>query len=571
MQCRAKPITRRLSHRQYFKTLIPYMFIDSRNVPDGETIPTDVCVVGGGPAGIAIAREFINQQFNVILLESGDKDFKPEYADLGDGETVGDPFTQLRDMRYRRFGGMSHTWNIVLHKGRIGVRYIPLDDIDFEKRDWVPFSGWPFSKNDILPYYERANKFCQLNEFDYDPGKWETDEAKATRFTGNRVMTSMFKFGPSDIYSNEYGQQIDQAHNITTYLNANAVELETDEPAGSVTHVHVACLTGTRFRIAAKHFILATGGLDNPRLLLMSNKNQKNGLGNQNDVVGRYFMDHPIVFGSTVTPSDRSIFGKMALYDKRRINNETVMAKYKLTDEALRNEKILHMSALIFPREKKFRTPARSSMMELVDAGRKRKLPDHLGKHLSNVLFHGADLVQSWYQYNYKKQQPYPSLAFGEWSLQKEQLKRYTKFEVMCQTEQAPHPDNRITLSTKTDRLGSPQIKLTNYWNEIELRSIKRGLEIFKEEFASAGLGSMETVYVGGRPEGRMSTHHNMGTTRMHEDPKFGVVDQHSRVHGISNLYVTGGSVFPTGGFANPTLTIIALAIRLADRIKEVV
>lgn len=544
------------------------MFVDSRRVPDNEVIQTDVCIVGAGPAGVTLARELRHQKFKVTLLESGGKEYKKETEDLSDGESEGDPFTRMRDMRYRRFGGMSHTWNIILHTGRIGVRHIPLDAIDFETRDWVPYSGWPFTKNDILPYYERANAVCQVAAFDYETKEWETEQAKATQFTGNRVTTSMFKFGPSDIFSKEYGADIDEAVNITTYLNANVIDVETDELAKNVTSVQVACLTGTRFKVKARFFILSAGGFENTRLLLMSNKVQKNGLGNQNDVLGRYFMDHPLVLGSMLFPNDLDIFRRMALYDKRRIKNETVMAKYKLTEEVMRKERILHMSALIFPREKKFRSPAKGAIKEWINSGRHGKLPPQPVRQLSNILFHGTDLVQSWYQYNYRRQQPVPSLAFGEWSLQTENYRRYVKFEIMNQTEQAPHPSNRVVLSTNLDKLGCPRVKLINRWNEIELYSVKRGLEIFGEEFASAGVGRLETQFINGRPEVSMSTHHNMGTTRMHNDPKMGVVDADAKVHGISNLFIAGSSIFPTGGFANPTLTIVALAIKLADHIK---
>ena len=159
-------------------------------------------------------------------------------------------------------------------------------------------------------------------------------------------------------------------------------------------------------------------------------------------------------------------------------------------------------------------------------------------------------------------------MAIGGWSAGGLQDHEFVKFELVAPTEQAPHPDNRVTLSKRIDKLGCPQMKLTNYWNEIDKESVKRAESIYAKEFADAGLGLMKTEGFE-RQETAMSSHHNMGTTRMHENPRFGVVDANCKVHGISNLFVAGSSVFTTGGFANPTLTIIALAMRLADHLKD--
>ena len=159
----------------------------------------------------------------------------------------------------------------------------------------------------------------------------------------------MFQFGPREIFTKEYRHQINKSPNVTTYLNANVTEIEADENQG-VKHLRVACLSGNTFSVVAKVFIFAAGGIENARLLLQSKGDQKNGVGNQHDVVGRYFMDHPLVAGGTLTPENRSIFNSMALYDIRRVNNVPVMGKYTLTPEVIRREKLLNMSAMLYPR-----------------------------------------------------------------------------------------------------------------------------------------------------------------------------------------------------------------------------
>src|SRR5690606_2936309 len=310
------------------------------------------------------------------------------------------------------------------------------------------------------------------------------------------------------------------------------------------------------------------GGTENPRLLLMSNKVQDTGIGNQHDVVGRYFMDHPLVYVGLLFPRNKHIISSLALYDKRRVNNEVVMAKFELSESVLRREKMLHMSAMLFPREKHFKSDSKHSARILTNALQRRKLPPKAGYHFKKVLLHSPELITEWYRHHVLKELVKPNLAFGNWSSEKNFEKKYTKFEVVAQTEQAPDPDNRVVLSNRRDRLGLPQVKLINYWRDIDKESVKKAESIFANAFATAGLGDMNLEPLE-KQRVMLSTHHNMGTTRMSEDPRTGVVDAQCKVHGISNLYVAGSSVFPTGGFANPTLTIVALAIRLADHIND--
>ncbi|PAX59833.1 GMC oxidoreductase [Brunnivagina elsteri] len=547
------------------------MFIDSRNLPKDEVIQTEVCIIGGGPAGITLAREFIGQDFRVCLLESGGLEFDEKTQSLSDGKTVGDRFANLRDMRHRQFGGHANAWNVRIYHNeqRLGVRYMPFDEVDFEKRDCLPHSGWCLSRSELNPFYKRAHTVCQLGDFAYDADSWSDNTSPRLPFTSDRITTEMFQFGPRDIYTNEYRQEINQSPNITTYLNANVVEIETDATAQNTERVHVACLNGNRFSVVAKIFILATNGIENARLLLLSNRVQKNGLGNQNDVVGRFFMDHPLVRSGMFFPENPEIFNSTSLYDLRQVNKIPVMGKLKLSEEVIRREQLLNMSFILFPRDEDYRSVAKSSMKTLFKSLRSGKLPEKAFHHFSNVVTKADKLAIDWYKYHLKKEPCFPDLAFGGWSNMTGNKRRYVKFEVMSQTEQAPNPDNRVILGQKLDLLGCPQAQLNFRWNQIDTDSIKRSQLILKEEIARAGLGHLEIERNGELPDvTNPSTHHNMGTTRMHDDPKQGVVDINCQVHGNSNLFIVGGSVFPTGGYANPTLTVIALALRLADRVK---
>jgi choline dehydrogenase-like flavoprotein len=540
------------------------MQIDSRTIPAGEVIDTDVCIVGAGPAGIVLARELIGQKFRVCLLESGDVEFDAETQDLAGGETSGDGFPELSAIRRRQFGGLATTWHIQIHPDYQGLRHVMLDGVDFEKRDWLPHSGWPFDRSHLMPFYERAQIACQVGPFAYDSASWEDEQSRPLPFAGDRVTSSMFQFGPKGIFTNEYRKELAGAANVSIYLNANVVELETSADANTVTGVQVACLSGGRFAVRPKIVILATGAIENARLLLLSNRMQTVGLGNQHDLVGRYFMDHPFIHTGMFIPKDPDIFNRTALYDLRRVRDVPVMGKLTLTQDTMRRERLLNFSAMLYPRDRRFGSPAKAAAKALVRALRRGKIPQDAVPQFGRLIGGVDDLLVEFFRRKILRQQMFPDLSNGGWSLLSGNERRYAKFEVVSQSEQAPNPANRVTLSDKRDRLGSPATCLNVRWTDFERDSVRRSQAILGEQLGQFGSLQIDEL------EGNVSpsSHHNMGTTRMHDDPRQGVVDADCRVHGIANLFMAGGSVFPTGGFANPTLTIAALSIRLADRIK---
>jgi hypothetical protein len=270
-----------------------------------------------------------------------------------------------------------------------------------------------------------------------------------------------------------------------------------------------------------------------------------------------------------------------------------VIGKLSLTDEVLHREKLLNITAALFPRTniykinllralfpngKNYRSEAVSSAQALLEAARNRKIPSDLFKHLGNIITGLDDIL--FFEWRKKPRLGWLYSLFnvadygfdlGGWSDLPHPEKTFGVFEVAHQTEQAPDPDNRVTLGTELDRLGCRKVKLHWRWTDTDLNSIKRAQEIFAEEIARSGLGTFKIARDKGSPVPiTLSTHHHMGTTRMHVDPKQGVVDPNCQVHGVSNLFMAGSSVFPTGSFANPNLTIVAMSIRLADHVKKV-
>jgi choline dehydrogenase-like flavoprotein len=546
------------------------MIIDAHTVPEGTTIETDICIVGAGTAGLALALELTGQRFRVCLLESGGLKPDRETQALCQGENIGRPYYPLDVVRGRYFGGSTNRWHLAVGDDCSHARLRPLDPIDFEKRDWVPFSGWPFDKKHLDPYYNRAQKICKITPSTYDVADWETPNKTASfTFNGNRVKTVIFKFGSRQPFLDNHADEVAQAANITTFLYANVVEIETDETARNVSRLQVGCLEGNKFWVKAKLFILAAGAIEIPRLLLSSNKAQSDGLGNQNDLVGRFFMEHPHCYLGFYVPTSPEIFKLTGLYDHiHKVNNVPIIGKLSLSEEVLRKEKLLNYVGELMPK-----VVLRSSLSQIlyprIDAESVRsfralrsamgqgQLPTDFGKHLRNIFGGLDDFMITAYR-NIKKR-----------LIRLTDKRRIRLFILATMSEQVPNPDSRVMLGPDRDALGLRRVRLAWRLSPIDINSIIRSQQILDEEFRNSGLGRLYIELKNETPPHKIGGGlHHMGTTRMDTDPKNGVVDPNCRVHGISNLYIAGPSVFPTGGYANPALTIVALAVRLADHIK---
>ncbi len=546
------------------------MIIDARSLSQDQVIDTHVCIIGAGPAGITLAREFANQDFQVCLLESGGLEFDSEVQSLSDGHVVGDPYPEVSKTRLRQFGGTSHMWEGQNGYQEYGFRCLPLDEIDFEQRDWLPYSGWPFTKAHLDPFYERAHKVCQIGSYTYNVENWEDKRAVRLPFKSDRISTSMSQYAPRYPFTEEYPAEIKQTPNITTILYANVIEIVTDETNRTVKRLRIASFSDKEFWLTANIFILATGGLENARLLLASNRQQVSGLGNQHDVVGRFFMDRPIL-SCDLIPYNHQLLEQTALYDIYQTKGIPVMARVHLTQDLMRREHILNNGAQLFPRPQKYQREATLALRSLLSGllSGDRPSNSNLAENLT-VALRGMDYIMTAGFWSAVRQ--IPALRRGDWSYLPYEKQRFSQFEVFYQIEQAPDPHNRVMLSSQRDRLGQNQVEIHWKLNPIDIQNAVRVQEIWAEEFDKAGLGELQ--FARDRENWRfenLAMHHPLGATRMHNDPRQGVVNANCKVHGISNLFITGSSVFPTAGYSNPTLTIIALSLRLADHIKTLI
>ena len=547
------------------------MLIDTSKEVCEEFLHVDVCIVGSGPAGITLARQICRSGLHVCLLESGGH--KPSEAaqnlNTGAVDSVhGYRDQTLRDGRRRQFGGTANLWNHELRgQPERHVRYVPLDEIDFERRTWVPESGWPFSRQEIESFYESAQRLCGIGKFDYRAVAWENGAANRQVWQTGKIESVVTQFGSPAIFLERYCRELVNEERVIVILGAVLLELRMDPLSRAITSAYAGTLNGRKFHVRAQAFVLAAGGLENARILLLQEAMQPGGLGNQHDVVGRFFMDHPSITLGTLFPFSSAIFQQAGFYDQHDVAGQTIMGILRIRSDVLRQEKILNLCAVLAPHFKNLRANAPAVLRQLLSKGPSFILRRNFRTHHydSNI---DTEPSRSLRQRLLKE---YYSESHSGWSQLTRLNRRFSEFGVRCLVEQSPDRSNRVMLGEQTDVFGQRKTRVVWRWNELDLHSIRQAQKIFRSDLAAAGIGTFVPAEeaVGSQPLPFNSPHHFMGTTRMHDNPRNGVVDADCRVHDVPNLFIAGSSVFPTGGFANPTLTIVALTLRLAAHLES--
>ena len=510
------------------------MFTDARELSDGSGVEADLAIIGGGVAGITLARSLAGARTRVCIVEAGGLEHDPAVQSLYEGDSTGIDYSTSRT-RLRFFGGSSNHW---------GGYCRPLDAIDFEARDWVPHSGWPFDIGELAPWYGPASRIVEIapGRFD-DPAYWQrmTDETLPAQ-ASDRMRLQFVHFSPPTRFGSRYREDLQAAGNIEVLLNANVTRIAATQDGGSVRELQVRTLTGRHHSVRARRYVLAAGGLENARILLLSSDVAKAGLGNDNDLVGRFFMEHVHVsgFGDVVIAQPGRL--PAIFYQRVRAEGRMAQAAFNPATSFLRRERLLNATFMI----------------GMAGSYRHDTQPD-TGDTRSRTHM---DMLRA----------ARPLLAEDDGSdagNSPQNLGAWLGMGGSC--EQAPNPDSRVSLSERRDALGLPRISLDWRLTEQDRQSFYRHLHSLALEFGALGIGRMRELVPDRdnwpQPVGGGS--HHMGTTRMHDNPRHGVVNRNCRVHGISNLYVAGSSVFPTSGVSNPTLTIVALTLRLANHLGK--
>jgi choline dehydrogenase-like flavoprotein len=533
------------------------MFIDARMVASNSVIEADLCIVGAGAAGITLAQEFVGSGVDLCVLESGGLDFDRNIQSLYEGANTGLPYFDLDVCQIRYFGGNTNAW---------GGWCRPLDPIDFRQRPWVENSGWPFAPAVLRPYYRQAHALCELRSDDYDPGRAAAEindpRARLVPFDPEKIEASMYRFSAPTRFGQLYRDVLRRAGNVRCFLNANVLRIKTTDNARAVTQVDVGCLGGNRFAVRARFFVLAAGGIENTRLLLLSRDVVAAGLGNQNDLVGRHFMEHPHTKRALI-PACRPL--PTALYGLA-FRRHALSARLALPPALQEREGLLNYSGNIHPIYIGHETEGWLAFRKLVLSLSRSRRTD---PYIRFPPYGRKGLSPRQISYVIRQFDRVTVAAL----LQLFQPERFIAGYVLeSKSEQAPNPASRVVLDHRRDAFGLNRARLEWRTLPIDRHTVVRAEEILESELIRLGFGRLAPLTpaeIEGWPANLEGGWHQIGTTRMHEDPRRGVVDPNCRLHGTPNLFIAGSSVFPTGGAAPPTLTIVAMALRLADHLKE--
>ena len=539
---------------------------------DGDTPSdheADLCIVGAGPAGIAIARAFAGSHLRVCVIEGGGLAGEERSQSLYEGKSMGDVALDAGTSRMRVLGGSCTLW---------GGGCIPLADSDMEPREWVPDSGWPLRYADLAPWYEQARAFCRIDAgHGFGPGAFDGQTPRAPLDLDPDHLTN-YTFARSPItFGDAYRDELGRLPNVTVLLHANAMALESNETASEVTGLRIGTSDGRRGRVRARHYVLAAGGIENARILLLSDEVAPHGIGNDRDLVGRYFMDHPSGrIGSVVSstpdrltrPYERTI-GKvraplaseigLALSAQRRhrVLNGRVHPFAVEGDVPHGIRALRDVRAALRPPTRDEGALLEARLCAALQNGPAGAVAVPQGLAISAIRLglNIGDVIRAVAQ----KIGDRPTV-------------RSERVDLVGFFEQAPNRDSRVLLDESRDALGLRKVRIDwrltdldrHTWQTLTALSGQRLADACGGRFEAAPWVDDDSV----SPEVHGTAHH-MGSTRMASSPDQGVVDPNGKVHGVANLHVAGSSVFPTGGWAFPTFTLIALSLRLAEQLRD--
>lgn len=543
------------------------MIISSADIDAHTGLDTAICIVGAGAAGITLACELDGAGIPVLLLESGglavDATLDDDYAGQAN-----DPHPPTTQFRRATFGGTTGIW---------GGRCVPYDPIDFEPRAHIPNSGWPISYQEVAQHYPRAMTYCDAGAADFCsttalPGAVPTIASlrENTVLLADRIERYSL---PTD-FGKRYRQQLEKSANVTVVLNARCIDLLRDQDSNQVTAVTIADAGGRRLAVRARQFVLATGGIEVPRLLLHAERNGQR-FGNSQDLVGRYYACHfENILGKV------SADGKLPFKFEKTVDGVYSRRKLQFSAEAQRQHRLLN-TAFRFHFPEYSDASHGSAVMSTIFLAKSILIPEYRA-----ILQHNAQgavsspALQHWK--NVAKGVP-QLLHFGaEWLFLRKLAERklpYTlvpnadgSYPLEFNCEQTPLADSRITLGEQLDRHGMRRVEVNWRISDDDIDAAHRGFLLLRDTLhqhsgvrlhlddATLRERIAASVPLGG---------HHIGTARMADTPKDGVVDTDCAVFDVPNLFIASSAVLPTSSHANPTLTIVALAVRLAAHLKS--
>jgi choline dehydrogenase-like flavoprotein len=528
--------------------------IDVNDLPQASTVRADVCIVGSGAAGITVASELDGGPHTVCLVESGDYGPDEETQSLYNLSVTGHPVRENFMSRARYFGGTCNLW-----AGR-SMRLLPFD---FERRDWVSHSGWPMPYAEMEGFYSRAAKILKLPSDETSLSGVRLGPVERRLFDSAQFEPSVALWGKRPLrFGKAFHGQLRSSRNIATYLNGNVTDIELNRAGNLVDACTAVSLSGKKLRLQAKRFVLACGGLETARLLLASRSVQPMGVGNQFDVVGRYYMDHP-----------RAVFGQVKLLKPLKFStllgvplaDGMAQVGIRFSEGVQRQERLLNNYLTL---ERHWSDQAARTYQSFVHSMKVLLRRGHSGRRFTLSRANLATVPELIYLLAPRELLPHAVYRAARRARERFS-KGVTDLVMVNYCEQPPNPRSRVYLGEDRDRFNMPRLVLDWRIGPEETQSMMRLQAKLDEHLRRHQLGCVDHESEQFTDRLYTDASHHIGTARMNTNPHEGVVDEHCRVHGVANLFIAGSAVFPTAGHANPTLTIVALAIRLATHLRH--
>ena len=547
------------------------MISDAFELGGGEVLTADICIAGAGASGITLALELASSGLSVLLLESGGMQGEAQTQRLYEGQVADERLHSLpHRYRQRRFGGSTTIW---------GGRCVPFDAIDFEARPYIPGSGWPIGLDTLLPFYPRANQLCEAGDFQYRAAEAFSrpllpmiDGLRSEHFSTDLLE----RFSCPTDFGARYAAQLRTATNVRVLLHANLTTLKFHPNGEAVESLLVRTLNGKELTVRASFFVLAAGGLEVARLLLANRDTRPEGIGNEHDVVGRNYMCH--IAGTVGTLKQSG--GKDRVWHGYDVTDDGIYCRRRIALKPTTQRQLqignfigrLHHPRITDPAHRTAVLSALQLAKGLISYEYGKRLHGEERTSLRTWMSHVGNVLRG----------PHEVIAFGHHMLRDRFLAKRKFPSIIVKStaghysldfhaEQEPSPASRVSLTAQRDELGLPRLLVDWRYTSGDVETVRKAVRLFAQDIAGSGIGVFE--YDPASIELEMSRYgayggHHLGTARMGSNPRTSVVNSDCRVHSVRNLYIAGGAVFPTSSQANPTLTIVALALRLAGHLR---
>jgi choline dehydrogenase-like flavoprotein len=549
------------------------MICSGEALADGGATHAEVAIVGAGAVGIALAIRLAGRVGRIVLIEAGGTRFKPaHHLSFFKAEQIDDRRHAPTELyRRRMLGGTTSVW---------GGRCIPFDPEDFAPACGRP--GWPITFTEFYPHVPDALAFLDAGVPEFSaPDALPNHPLPLKHLIGDLVLDCIERYSkPTDVWK-KWGRKLARSRDVTVIHGMACTGVLTNAEGTRVAALDLRTASNRRHKVSAGTIVLACGGLETPRLLLASRRSRSCGLGNERDLVGRFYMTHLVSSADNVgalrfvaaetarafefNKTSDGIYGRRMILlspearRRDRLPNIVFRPSRPPMDDASQQDPVLSMlflvRSLLIPPEYARSMAARLGSLPASHEWR---------EHGRNIVFGIPGLMRfctDWLMRRTLATRKLPSIFLYQ---------KDGKYPLEFNAEHLPNPDSRVLLGSDTDPLGMPRLVVQWRFRDTEVDSICRAYRVLASAVAKSGLGEVlldpdlsDSVQRALVPQGG----HHIGTVRMSADASTGVVDTNGEVWGIRGLFVAGTSIFPSSGFANPTLTAMALAFRLAEHL----